>query len=85
MSTDTLTPSLPAEAGALTVDTTGAARLLSISESHLFGLRRAGRFGPAPIRLGRCTRYRVDELRAWVHAGCPARARWIVMQKGVTR
>jgi len=31
---------------------------------------------PQPIRIGRVTFWRYDELRAWVAAGCPDRARW---------
>jgi len=60
----------------LAVDVAGAAKLLGISQSHVFAMRRAGKFGPVPVRMGRCCRYRVAELTAWVNAGCPARARW---------
>ncbi len=67
---------------ALTVDNAGAAKLLGISESHLYALKRNGKFGPAPIRLGRCCRYRSAELVEWVNAGCPARSRWQVMKGG---
>ena len=67
----------------LTVDNAGAAKLLGISESHLYALKRTARLGPAPIRLGRCCRYRVSELVEWVNAGCPARARWQAMRGGV--
>ena len=35
----------------------------------------AGRI-PQPIRIGRVTRWRVDELRAWVAGGCPRRKEW---------
>ena len=31
---------------------------------------------PRPVRIGRSTLWRVDELRAWVAAGCPRRERW---------
>ncbi|MGD0463429.1 MAG: helix-turn-helix domain-containing protein [Tepidisphaeraceae bacterium] len=64
----------------LTVDATGAAKLLGISESHFYALKRTARLGPAPVHLGRCCRYRVAELEEWVNAGCPARARWQAMQ-----
>jgi predicted DNA-binding transcriptional regulator AlpA len=66
----------------LTVDNAGAAKLLGISESHLYALKRTARLGPTPIRLGRCCRYRVSELVEWVNAGCPARARWQAMRGG---
>lgn len=60
----------------LAVDAAGVAKLLGISESHLFAMRRAGRFGPRPTRLGRSCRFLVSELRAWAEAGAPSAAAW---------
>lgn len=51
------------------------AKLLGVSERHIWSLHSSGRL-PRPLRLGRAVRWRVDELRAWVDAGCPARDRW---------
>ncbi len=31
---------------------------------------------PQPVRIGRSTLWRLDELREWVAAGCPRRADW---------
>jgi len=31
---------------------------------------------PKPVRIGRNTLWRTDELREWVTAGCPRRADW---------
>jgi predicted DNA-binding transcriptional regulator AlpA len=31
---------------------------------------------PAPVRLGRKTMWRREEILAWVEAGCPAREKW---------
>ena len=31
---------------------------------------------PQPVRIGRATLWRADELRTWVEAGCPRRADW---------
>jgi len=31
---------------------------------------------PRPVRIGRSTLWRVDELRDWVAAGCPRRTEW---------
>ena len=31
---------------------------------------------PQPVRIGRSTLWRADELRAWVAAGCPRREEW---------
>jgi predicted DNA-binding transcriptional regulator AlpA len=33
---------------------------------------------PRPVRIGRSTLWRADELREWVAAGCPRRAEWDV-------
>jgi predicted DNA-binding transcriptional regulator AlpA len=31
---------------------------------------------PRPVRIGRSTLWRADELREWVAAGCPRREEW---------
>jgi predicted DNA-binding transcriptional regulator AlpA len=31
---------------------------------------------PRPVRIGRSTLWRADELREWVAAGCPRREQW---------
>jgi prophage regulatory protein len=31
---------------------------------------------PRPVRIGRSSLWRVDELRNWVAAGCPRRREW---------
>ena len=31
---------------------------------------------PRPVRIGHSTLWRVDEMRAWIAAGCPRRAEW---------
>ncbi|MFL5330870.1 MAG: helix-turn-helix transcriptional regulator [Gemmataceae bacterium] len=35
---------------------------------------------PRPVRIGRSTLWRADELRDWVRAGCPRRAEWEARQ-----
>ena len=35
---------------------------------------------PQPVRIGRSTFWRADELRAWVEAGCPRRKEWEVLR-----
>lgn len=52
------------------------AALLGISRSAFYSLLSSGRIGPMQVRLGRSVRWRVDELQAWVTAGCPSRDRW---------
>jgi prophage regulatory protein len=55
---------------------TDAARLCGVSRSQWFKLQAMGKV-PAPVRLGtRAPRWRVDELKAWLAAGCPDRAVW---------
>jgi predicted DNA-binding transcriptional regulator AlpA len=59
------------------------AKLLGISQRHLHNLNATGRL-PRPIRLGRSTRWRVDELRDWLNAGCPARDKWELLRQEAT-
>lgn len=61
----------------------GVAKLLSVSERTIWMLHSSGRL-PLPIRLPatRCVRWRVDELQAWILAGCPHRDRWTWPQGG---
>ena len=35
---------------------------------------------PRPVRIGRSTLWRVDELQEWVAAGCPRREEWEARQ-----
>ena len=35
---------------------------------------------PSPVRIGRSTLWRADELREWVVAGCPCRQEWEARQ-----
>ena len=35
---------------------------------------------PQPVRIGRSTLWRLDELRDWVGAGCPRREEWEARQ-----
>jgi predicted DNA-binding transcriptional regulator AlpA len=35
---------------------------------------------PRPVRIGRSTLWRADELRDWVSAGCPRREEWEALQ-----
>lgn len=51
------------------------AALLGVSPRHVQNLDRSGRL-PAPVRLGRCCRWRREEIEAWVAAGLPPRSRW---------
>jgi hypothetical protein len=67
--------------GPLLLDATGVAAMLHVSVRQLQRLRSSGRFGVLPLRLGaRCLRFDVQELRAWVAAGCPRLAEWRAMK-----
>lgn len=61
----------------LLVDAAGVGALLGISRNMVWKLHSTGRLGPLPVRLGRCVRWRLRELRTWVEAGCPARDQWL--------
>ncbi len=56
----------------LCVDAAGVARLLAVSERHVWALHSAGRL-PSPVRLGRARRWIVSELREWLASGAPSR------------
>ncbi len=59
-----------------------AAKLLGISERHLWALHSSGRLGPLPVRLGRAVRWNRRELADWLDAGCPRRADWLADRPG---
>jgi len=60
----------------LLLDAGGLAKLLGVSRRHIQSLDAAGRI-PVSISLERCRRWRADEIRAWVAAGCPTRVQWL--------
>lgn len=64
------------ENGPLAVTDQEVAKLLQISQRHLWNLDRDGKIGPRPIRLGKSRRWPLDEVRDWLNAGCPDRATW---------
>ena len=57
-----------------------AARLLGVSRSKFYSMHAAG-LVPLPVFLGGCVRWPVDELRAWVKAGCVSREQWQAMKR----
>jgi predicted DNA-binding transcriptional regulator AlpA len=59
----------------LLINAKTAARLCSKSVRTWRSWDAAGRI-PRPLRIGRSTLWRADELRAWVSAGCPRRQEW---------
>jgi predicted DNA-binding transcriptional regulator AlpA len=60
----------------LAVPAGGAARLCGVSRSQWWKLHASGKV-PLPVYLGsKAPRWRVEELRAWLAAGCPDRQEW---------
>ena len=59
----------------LAIPASAVAKLLSISERHVWALNTSGRL-PRPARYGRAVRWNLAELRAWQDAGSPPRDRW---------
>ena len=45
---------------------------LQISLGHLHRMTQAGRV-PEPVRFGRCVRFPVALIDAWIREGCPIR------------
>ena len=64
----------------------GAARVCDMSLRTWDRAVAAGKT-PAPVRVGGSgtPRWRVDELRAWITAGCPDRRRWEAIRGGQGR
>jgi predicted DNA-binding transcriptional regulator AlpA len=52
------------------------AALLKIGVSTLAALRKCGKFGPSPKRIGSSVRFVTVEVVAWIHAGCPNTVEW---------
>jgi excisionase family DNA binding protein len=62
--------------GLLLIDAQEVARRLGLSERTVWRLTAAGKL-PNPIRIGGKTkRWRAEDIRAWVAAGCPDRLAW---------
>jgi len=58
-----------------------AATACGVSRSQWWKLHASGKV-PAPVRLGaKAPRWRMDELRQWLAAGCPDRLTWDRMQR----
>jgi predicted DNA-binding transcriptional regulator AlpA len=68
------------ESERLALPAADVAKLLGISERHLWSMHSTGRLGPRPVAFGRAKRWRIDELRAWLDAGAPPRDKWLTMR-----
>jgi predicted DNA-binding transcriptional regulator AlpA len=75
-------PKTSIESERLALSAIDAARLLGISRAQFWKLNACGKI-PQPIYLGtKAPRWRVDELREWLAAGCPDRLSWQKMREG---
>ena len=63
----------------LLLDAKAVATMLSVSLRTIYGMKSTGELGPIPIRFGRRTLWRYEEIAAWVRAACPRRERWLKM------
>jgi predicted DNA-binding transcriptional regulator AlpA len=77
-------PPVSSAAAALLLRARDAAAACSVSLATWWRWDAAGRC-PAPVRLGASVRWRADELRSWIEAGCPDRKSWEAMQKANSR
>ena len=59
----------------LLISAAAVGRLLGVNKRTVWSWHSSGRI-PQPVRIGGTTRWRAEEIRQWVDAGCPARARW---------
>jgi len=57
-----------------------AATLLEVSRATFYRLDAKGLI-PRPVRIGGVRRWRVEEMRRWIEAGCPARDLWEEMNR----
>ena len=71
---------LTVQAEPLLVSARDAGRLCGVSERTWRGWDSSGRCPEAMISGG-CKRWSYDQLRAWVSAGAPSRARWVQIQE----
>jgi predicted DNA-binding transcriptional regulator AlpA len=68
----------------LLVPARAAARIAGISPATWSRLRASDKV-PAPVRLGGRVLWRVEELRAWIAAGCPDGQKWRALRDAARR
>ena len=70
------TTSTPIAPDRLALTATEAAARMGICRAQFWKLHSAGKV-PMPVYLGtKAPRWRLDELRQWLDAGCPDRQTW---------
>lgn len=65
----------------LLVDCKALGLMLDVSVRQVSRLSDAGGL-PMPLALGGCKRWSIEEIEAWVRAGCPSRDDWENLQSG---
>jgi excisionase family DNA binding protein len=60
------------------IDVQTVAALLNCSARHVYRLADSDRM-PRPLKIGALVRWRKDDIRQWIDAGCPS------MRKGACR
>lgn len=60
----------PTAPACLLLDVKETAELLNASPRTVYRLSDAGRM-PRPVKIGALVRWRADEIRRWIDAGCP--------------
>lgn len=71
--------SLPSSAAPAAIGLVETSTRMGISSRSWRRLVDAG-LAPQPVRLGRRVLWRVDELDAWLAAGCPSIEQWEAQQ-----
>ena len=65
--------------GAKLLNVTDLSQCLRISQRQCWRMSKRGLL-PAPLRIGRCVRWRLSEISEWLQAGSPARDQWETMR-----
>jgi len=50
-------------------------KLLGIHRASVWAKSEKGEI-PSPVRFGRCTRWRRQEILDWIEVGCPTMKKW---------
>lgn len=58
------------------------AGLLQVSKRSLWRLRSSGKL-PRPVKLGGSVRWRAEEVRLWIEAGCPNLREWDTIRRSL--
>ncbi len=73
MTAEIADPKTAPEPGLLTAEQ--AWEFCALSKSAWYKARASGKI-PAPVKIGGALRWRLEELRLWIAAGCPPAAKW---------